>query len=453
MSSDNQQHAARGPSGAASRRLCAGKAKAERGLPDVPNKAGIDGTQSHYFLNHCIKQYLASPHEFVGTKLIDPQCGEFTVDRERATRVAVCIDYVDRRIQDMADEHGPCAVRAEERADPGPWMGRDDVWGTADITLAWQTVLEVIDYKDGMHPVLAQDNDQLIRYALGRLIEYVDPRTNTVPFHTVRMTIVQPRREQMGESPNSWWEIPTSELFALLPDQIAIEVAADDPNAPRTPGDEQCRYCRAKPCDAYVARGLRAAETAFAAVRSGSLEGNAPAAIASPASVSGLIDRAFGVDVASLEDDTLEALMDAEDIVIGLFKSAREQANKRALAGATFTRWVLDAGRSSRKYSAEEVVIAKKLVGSRSAALGRNIRKTDVYEQVLLSPAKLETSGLLNKDQFKAFADAFIQKTHGQPRLARAESARSPVSAETAFAGVRAGALSKPPKGDALSLI
>lgn len=459
MSSDNQQHAARGPSGAAARRLCPGKANAERDKPDNSSEASIDGTKSHYLLECCVKQHLASPHGFVGGTLIDPQYGEFVVDRERAARVAVAIDYVNRRIRDMADEYGPCAVRAEEKADPGVWMGRSDVWGTVDITLVWQAILEIADYKDGMHPVDAEGNDQLVRYALGRLAEYVDPATNTVPFHTVRMTIIQPKRAQMGEDPIRSWEIPTTDLIAMLPEQIAVEAAADDPNAPRIPGDEQCRYCRAKPCDAFLARGLQAAEAAFASVKVGTLDGVSRAEPVDDsgyqvAAVTSLLDRALGADVASLDDEALEEIMNVEDVVLGLFKSAREQANKRALAGtAKFRGWVLEAGRSSRAYKASEEEVAKWLAGRKSVALDRPIRKADIYEQTLLSPAKVEKSGLLDKKQLAKFLETFVAKKEGQPRLVRVESAKNPVSPETKFADIPVGTLSSPSADGALSLI
>ena len=64
-------------------------------------------------------------------------------------------------------------VISEERVDPAYLVGRDDMSGTVDVQLIGSTGIEIIDYKDGINPVEAKDNEQMEQYALGIIAKYM----------------------------------------------------------------------------------------------------------------------------------------------------------------------------------------------------------------------------------------------------------------------------------------
>lgn len=71
-----------------------------------PNKpsgpAAIDGTHTHTLLEHCLLQVHDAAH-YIGMVLKDHE-GEFMVDAERAERVQLALDYIDKRYTEMGGE-------------------------------------------------------------------------------------------------------------------------------------------------------------------------------------------------------------------------------------------------------------------------------------------------------------------------------------------------------------
>ena len=171
---------------------CPGSIREEAAYPDPPSGPGaIDGTHTHTLLEHCIKGGMGSPLSMVGVKMMDHE-GEFIIDRARAERVEFALTYVRSRI-------GPLGtVTPERQVSPTHLIGRTDMDGTCDVTIVTPEELEVIDYKDGMNEVTAQDNPQLELYALGVLAGFKLPVNGDYGFQKVRMTIIQPKLALKG---------------------------------------------------------------------------------------------------------------------------------------------------------------------------------------------------------------------------------------------------------------
>jgi len=178
-------HARLGPSAAKRWMRCPGSVREAAKYPDTAGAAAIDGTHSHTLLEHCLKHDLVDPMLLIGHPMADHE-GSFEVDGERAARVQHALAYIKRR----KGEAGPqMSIRAEEKVNPGEYIRRDDVWGTADVQLIFNDVLEVIDYKDGMTPVDAVESEQLRCYGVGALLPYI--AGDGIPFKTVRLTIIR----------------------------------------------------------------------------------------------------------------------------------------------------------------------------------------------------------------------------------------------------------------------
>ena len=107
--------------------------------------------------------------------------------------------------------------------------------GTADAVLVDGNHLHILDLKTGRVPVDAQDNKQLLTYALGAMRQLKAPSTIECTMH-----IYQPR---VGHSK---WTV--SGNYLNLHGKRLVEAAelALSGDAPTNPSPDACRYCKAK---------------------------------------------------------------------------------------------------------------------------------------------------------------------------------------------------------------
>ena len=110
--------------------------------------------------------------------------------------------------------------------------------------------LRVIDFKYGAGVMVsAVANEQLLTYALGAML-HIGSR---YPVKTVVSTIVQPRIES-EEGRVRDYTFPAIEILAFAATLVEAARATEAPDAPLTPGDEQCQWCPAKAtCPALAA--------------------------------------------------------------------------------------------------------------------------------------------------------------------------------------------------------
>lgn len=102
-------------------------------------------------------------------------------------------DYVDFIRSQIGDYS---IVRVEEMLDMSPWI--DGVFGTCDCLIFDPNTLTVIDYKYGLKSVEAENNEQLIAYAVGAMIA-MDNRARP---KNINLIIYQPRTK--GETVKVW---------------------------------------------------------------------------------------------------------------------------------------------------------------------------------------------------------------------------------------------------------
>ena len=107
--------------------------------------------------------------------------------------------------------------------------------GTADAVLVDGDHLHVVDLKTGRVAVDAQDNKQLLTYALGAMRQFKAPSHITCTMH-----IFQPR---VGHSK---WTVSGQELVEHGERLKAAAELALTGDAPTNPSPDACRYCKAK---------------------------------------------------------------------------------------------------------------------------------------------------------------------------------------------------------------
>lgn len=412
-------HARLSPSARHRWSVCPGSVRLEAAIPQPPSGASaVDGTHSHTLLEACIKGGLRDPFAYVGQEMRDHE-GTFTVDNDRAARVKVAVDYIKDRLtavgfDDHQDAVAAGAVLSEQRVNPAALVGRDDMAGTVDTQIVIPGVLEIVDYKDGVHAVDAVDNPQLEVYAFGSLAANVDALRI---WHTVRMTIVQPKLAAFGKPAISTWEISTVDLMKRLPDLIAQAARTDDPDAPTVPEKKACSFCRAKSsCSAFVSLSMSEVGVMFKPVTD--------VTVSSPVEIA---QQAADKDPAGMNDDQIRQLVEAAPLLRQLLDAVETEAQRRLEAGQSIPGLKLVNGRGSRSWSLTEDEMAEKLVKF-------GIPKPSVYVKKLVSPAQVEklvwekrdgTKVSLSPKQIERLESEYVVKTYGKPVVAL-ESDRRP---------------------------
>ena len=108
--------------------------------------------------------------------------------------------------------------------------------GTADAVIVEGDHLHVIDAKFGRVLVEAEDNKQLLTYALGVMRQLNAPESITCTMH-----IYQPR------AGHSKWTVSGAQLIQHGQDLLAAANLALTFDAPTNPSSSACKYCKAKP--------------------------------------------------------------------------------------------------------------------------------------------------------------------------------------------------------------
>lgn len=430
---------------------CPGSIREEARYPQGPGgAAAIDGTHSHTLLDKCIQGWRDTgqchdPLGMVGVTMEDHE-GTFVVDAERAKRVKVATDYVNKRlaeIEDMAQVHGETRVSLKHLTN------REDLDGTFDIRIIGNRVCEIIDYKDGMHPVPA-DCMQLEQYAIGTLSGYGLPINGTYPFDEIRQTVIQPKLAYKGADPISSVTIPVHEYLqgTRLGALVAQAKATEYPDAPLVAGEAQCRYCPHKgACSAYAEFTMGkmgmffqtvtvkedAVTTPEAPVLPAFLAPE-PVTLVAPAPLADLVDQSAASDPATMSNDRIRQILEAAPLLRQLIESVEEEAMRRLKAGIDVPGLKVVNGRGSRKWSLPEDQIAEKLKGMQ-------LPKDVIWQTKLISPAQIEKATWKNRKgevkqlserQLKTIDKEYVAKLSGSLTVVLASDSRPAVTLNAA---------------------
>jgi hypothetical protein len=179
----------------------------------------------------------------------EEEAWEFTIDRGLWSELgAPALDAFDSFIEEIEAETGAefsffVEKRCEIPSIEGAYGTTDIIWHCGNLSGVW-------DWKFGRHPVEAEENAQLMFYALAGLrtlpeIFSKDGKSSEVdPDREVILTIMQPKR---GHDAVTWGTSVRDLLFFEAELEEAITTAQKDGiNAPIAKGD----WCRFAPCKA-----------------------------------------------------------------------------------------------------------------------------------------------------------------------------------------------------------
>lgn len=314
-------HAKLSPSAAKRWMTCPGSVAAIASCPvqDTASEAAAEGTAAHALAEILLRERIALKGQGELLKQWRSEYGDRYDANELRAGVMPYVDFVTEAWGDLGGRKR-ARLLLEQRVHV-----IDGVYGTADAVIISdkKRILHVIDLKFGRGVrVEAEGNPQLRSYALGALRDAELEQE----IEEVWMTIVQPRHRGGGHISTA---VMTAEDLHDWEEELIIAAgAADDPDAPRVPSEDGCRFCPAAPW--------------------------CPERAAEIAEVVGLVgDREPAEQVLSYAPSVLGQAMDVVESVEGWCKAVRRESLRQAGTEEGLPGWRLKPGRTRRSVTEE----------------------------------------------------------------------------------------------------
>lgn len=329
---------------------------------DSSSPAAEEGTRLHAVLDWCLKNrsYAASWPGDQDDFLTDEQ--EDVVDQ--------CVEYVrgtpgTARFYDTLTHYGEDIEQSNDVA-----------FGTLDVAILDGATLHVMDAKFGRRYVEAENNHQMILYAIG-MFGAIEALGHTVDH--IAMHIMQPRLSSGFGEP---WMITREELTAWVHKMALAAARVDTAEASINlsdekwtdfylkPSEDACQWCPMKAVCPSLKKIAKDAEVI-----------------------------AKGADVSEFDILKLQASLDMVPLLTLFVKAVEEEGFRRLSAGKEVTGYKLVQGRAGNRKWQDESVVVKRLTG-----LGVDPHT----EPGVLTPAQAETA--LSKALLKEAAEGTTKK-------------------------------------------
>lgn len=354
--------------------MCPPSVKLSEQFEDKPSSYAEEGTFLHELCELKLHRYLGD----MDPALIELQYAEhrdndfYSDEAETVTDeyVAFCIETIEAVRLSCPDP----LIMVEHRLDYSDYV--PDGFGTGDLIIVADGVLEVIDFKGGRGVrVEANRNSQLMLYGLGALLEF-DPLYD---IHQVRMTIVQPRLSNLSS-----FEMEADDLIRWAETEVRPKAMLAYEGKGEFCAGEWCRFCKAR----YTCRKRSEYHMSLAA-------------------------RDFK-EPDLLSDEEIADILPVAESLNSWVQDLLAYATQEAVIGKIWPGYKLVAGRSIRKYTSEaEVIKAATEAGY-----------TDIYKTSLLGVGDLEKR--MGKKAFNEVLGKYIVKPVGAPTLVPETDPRKP---------------------------
>jgi len=375
-------HARLSPSAAVRWINCPGSIRlAEQCPPEAGSEYAEEGTAAHALAELKLRAELGEittrkyAAELKKARAGQYYCGEM----DEATDY-----YKDAVLERLAASGADAELMVEQHFSLDAWV--PEGFGTSDAVLVSDSTIEVIDLKYGKGVrVDAAGNPQLRLYGLGAASLFWD----VYDFHTVRMTIIQPRLDHVSTE-----ELPMQELFNWAETVVkpaALEASGDDGH---TACGDWCRWCPAKAvCRTRAQKQLELAAYDFR-------------------------------DPDLLSADEIAEILPRIEELTRWASDVQDYALQQAVAGEHYDGWKLVEGRSVRKY-ADDLKVAEALqaAGYAEAAL---------YERKLYGITAMEK--IVGKKKLTEILGDLIIKPAGKPVLVPESDKREAINTAAAAA-------------------
>lgn len=471
----DQHHAKLSPSGAHRWISCAGSLHLESKYPDSSSEFADEGTLAHAYAAFCLACEKDAKVEPVFVYDDHGEQKHACISAEMAREVQKYLDHV-RRLADGGE------LLVEQRL---PFfVGNDkDVpqqFGTSDTVIIREAerllIIDDLKYGRGVQ-VYAEQNPQLMLYAVAALDEF----SLLYDFDRVQMGISQPRLDHFDSWECTVDELRAFEQRALEAGKLALSIVSlpEGHTAMLSPGDKQCKFCKAKgDCAALrdqvlatvagefdILHSLPLSTTVISetdlvdvevpvidTLKKGEIAVSITEAEKVLAAAYGVapkaVDYVNGLDkdgelyiggehfivkkptlrpaleqaaeqLGALDEDRLAICMDSVDLVEGWCKAVRAEAERRMLDGKPVPGWKLVQGKQGNRAWVDEEEAKKALKSMR-------IRDDVMYDWSLISPTtaeKLHAAGTIKPKQWTRIEE-LICRSNGKPSVAPAADKR-----------------------------
>lgn len=380
-------HALLSPSGASRWLACTPSARLEQQFPESTSSFAEEGTLAHKLGEYLIKQKLGR------VSYSDMDNWEKQSEYYSESMLEYCDEYATFVVEqyNTALATTPDAqIFLEQRLDITDYV--PEGFGTGDVVIISDGTLTLIDLKYGKGvPVYAENNKQMMLYALGALKEF----DFLYDISTVSLTIYQPRIDN-----TSTWEISVYELLfwaeVELKPRAELAFAGEGEYVP----GNHCQFCKAKAvCKALADKNLEIARYDFA-------------------------------DPALLSDEEIADILNRYNLFVNWINAVEEYALNEAVKGKIWPGYKLVEGRSNRKYTDENKVA--------ELLLSKHFPEDGIFKKTLKGITAMEH--YLGKKPFDAFLGSLIIKPPGKATLVPASDKRREInnleSAKADFADI-----------------
>ena len=356
--------------------MCPPSVKLSEQFADKPSVYAEEGTFLHELSEMKLHRYLGDmTPEAIEAQYAEHRDNDFYSDEAEN----VTDEYVDFCIETIEAVRASCPdplILVEHRLDFSEYVPGG--FGTGDLVIVADGVLEVIDFKGGRGVrVEADHNSQLMLYGLGALLEF----EALYDIRTVRMTIVQPRLNNI-----STYETTAEELVRWAKAEVRPKALLAAKGECEFCAGEWCRFCKARyTCRKRSEYHMRLAE------------------------------RDFKQPDLMTDEEILDILPVAESLN-NWVQDLISYATQQAVGGKAWPGYKLVAGRSVRRYTSEaEVIKAATEAGY-----------TDIYKTTLLGVGDLEKR--MGRKKFSEVLGKYVVKPVGAPQLVPESDPRKPYS-------------------------
>ncbi len=311
-------HALLGASKASQWINCPPSARLQESIPDKRSEYADEGTAAHE-LSELILRRRLTPCNSKERNRLDKAIEDFKKnpyygpEMEEAVRYYVAV--VEERFMAAKARSSDAVILLEDRLDFSEWV--PDGYGTGDVVLISDEVMEIIDLKYGKGvPVSAIGNPQLRLYGLGAWSNW----NYLYSIKEVSMTIVQPRLDSVSSDTMQLGELIEWAETVVKP----AAVLADAGEGEFKPGDH-CRWCKVKGnCRARADENMKALAYEFQ-------------------------------DPALLSLEEIGSVLFVAEKLKAWAKDVEDYAFEQAKAGAKIPAWKLVEGRSNRVITDKEL--------------------------------------------------------------------------------------------------
>lgn len=386
------KHAILSPSAAHRWLHCTPAPRVEAEFPETTSEYAEEGRLAHSVCELAAKKKFTVMNNRTYNSRLKKLKADPKWDDEMLSTAATYVEHLTEHA--IRFEHAPY-VALEVQVDITDYA--PEAFGTCDCVMIGGDELIITDYKHGKGvPVSAQDNPQMLLYALGALKLYRPIYGDMI--RRVSTYIDQPR---LGSYDGA--SMTVEELLAWGESIKPKAAAAFMGTGEFAPG-EWCRFCRAKAkCRARANQNtaLEDFKDCIPLGRSIPMQAEYDATGFKPSNC--------------LTDEEIGALLVRAEGLVAWYNDLKEYALAACLNGKTIPGWKAVEGRSTRAWTDQDAALEALMAGGVEEAI--------IYDRVPKTLAQLEK--VIGKQRFGELVGGMITKSPGKPALA-AESDKRP---------------------------